>query len=231
MPSRLTPRRVNAVAAVAAVMLAIPAVAGAADREADQQIAGDSVLTIDDVPTGLEEIAASDEPTTQTGAACKAIRVAGQAASAAPNTEVAFRTAVDPTAEANITNQVSVFASTRKAKAAYGAYAASSAKRCFTSALERIVLDQLEDPSARVHVTVDRFAPELGDAAVGYDVVIALSTQRDAATLYADIQVVRVGRGLDAFGFFNQGSTPPSAGVDAMTRAGVSKLEAALATS
>jgi hypothetical protein len=221
------------VASVAAVVIAvlIPASAGAASRAADQQIADDSVLTTDDVPTGFDETPATDEPDLKPGPACKAQRVAAKASDAVPHTEVEFRTPGDATGGgALVDNQVSVFGTAKKAKAAYAAYAASSARKCLTSTYERVFLDQIDDSSARVHVTAERFKPDLGDASVGYDVVIQASARGDSATFYVDVQVVRVGRGLDAFGYFNTGSAPPSDDVDDMTQTGVAKLEDALAT-
>jgi hypothetical protein len=207
------------------VALAVPAPAGAGNRAADQQIADDSVLTIDDVPSGFDEAPADDDPDPQTGAACKQIRAAAKALDAAPHTQVDF------TASARqdlITNQVSVFSSTKRAKAAYAPYAAPKARQCLTTAYERIFLDQIDDPSAEVQVTADRFTPGLGDAAVGYDVVIEASAQGETQTFYVNQQVVRDGRGLDAFAFFFAGTPPASDDVDEMTRTGVDKLEAAL---
>jgi heat shock protein HslJ len=222
-------RRAAIATALAAITLALPAtVAAAAGRAADQQIADDSVLTADDVPAGFNEARASDDPDVQPGAACKAIRAAAKAADAAAHTEVEFRTPGDASGSALINNQVSVFGSTKKAKATYAAYAASTAKRCLTTAYERIFLQQLANPSARVRVTAERFAPDLGDAAVGYDVVIEASAQGDTQKFYVEVEVARVGRGLDAFGFFNTGGRPPSDDVVAMTEASVGKLTAAL---
>jgi hypothetical protein len=202
--------------------------AGAADRSADQQVADDSVLTTEDVPTGFNETQADDSSDVEAGPACKAIRAAAKTADAGPHTEVEFRTPGDETGSALINNQVSVLSSAKRAKAVYAPYAASSAKRCLTSAYERIFLQEIKDTSARVRVTAERFTPDLGDAAVGYDVVIKASAKGDSETFYVQVEVVRVGRGLDAFGFFNTGSAPPSGDVDAMTSTGVDKLTAAL---
>ena len=214
-----------AAAAAVLVALAIPASAGAGDRAADQEIADDSVLTIDDVPSGFDQAPANDEPDVQAGAACKEIRASAKALDAAPHTQVEFGTSARQDV---ISNQVSVFSSTRRAKAAYAPYAAPKARQCLTAAYQRVLLQQIDDPSAEVRVTADRFAPELGDAAVGYEVVIHASAGGETATFYVNQQVVRDGRGLDAFAFFFTGTKPPSDEVDEMTRTGVDRLEAAL---
>jgi len=221
-----------AVATVAAV-LSMPALAGAADRGADQQIADESALTIDDVPTGFNEEAADDSSDPQPGAACRAIRKAAKAADAAPHTEVEFRTPGDDSGSALINNQVSVLASPKRAKVIFAAYAARDARRCLTGAYESIFTEQLDDPTAKVVVNADRYTPDLGDASVGYEVEIVATAQGDSNTIYVenfyvDIEVARVGRALDAFGFFNTRNPPPSDDVVAMTDAAVARLEAAL---
>jgi hypothetical protein len=210
------------------VALAVPAPAGAGNRAADQQIADDSVLTIDDVPNGFDQAPADDDRDPQTGAVCKRIRAAAKLVDAAPHREVQFATPGDETGSALIINQVSVMKSVKQAKAAYTAYAAPKARQCLTTAYERVFLDQINDPTAQVQVTADRFTPDLGDTAVGYEVVIEASAQDESEVFYVNQQVIRDGRGLDAFSFFNTGSAPPSDDVDAMTREGVEKLEAAL---
>jgi hypothetical protein len=186
------------------------------------------VLTIDDVPSGFDRVRAEDERDLQAGAACKQIRAAAKAADAAAHSKVEFRTPGDETGSALINNQVSVLKSTKLARAVYAAYAAPKARQCLTTAYQRIFLDQINDPSREVQVTADRFTPDLGDAAVGYEVVIEASAQGESSAFFVNLQVIRDGRGLDAFGFFNTGNAPPSDDVDEMTRAGVDKLEAAL---
>jgi hypothetical protein len=218
------PMPLVAVAAVLA-LLATPAPAAAGDRAADQQIADDSVLTIDDVPSGFEEAPTDDEPDVQSGPACKRIRASAKALDAAPHTQVDFGTSGQRDV---ISNQVSVLSSTKRAKAVYAAYAAPKARQCLIAAYQRVFLGQIDDPSAEVRVTAERFVPDLGDAAVGYEVVIEASAGGESQTFFVNQQVVRDGRGLDAFGFFYTGSAPPSDDVDAMTREGVDRLEAAL---
>jgi hypothetical protein len=221
-------RKAYAAALLVVLALAVPAPAGAGDRAADQQIADDSVLTIDDVPSGFEETPADDEPDVQPGAVCKRIRAAAKAADAAPHAAAEFETPGDETGSALINNQVSVLTSPKQAKAVYAAFAAPKARQCFTTAYQRAFLEQIDDPSAEVQVTVDRFTPDLGDTAVGYEIVIEASAQGESRTFFANLQVIRDGRGLDAFGFFNSGSAPVSDDIDAMTREGVDRLEAAL---
>ena len=145
---------------VLVALLAVPAPAGAGDRAADQQIADDSVLTSDDVPSGFDEAPADDDPDPQTGAVCKQIRAAAKALDAAPHTQVDF---TSNARQDVITNQVSVFSSTKRAKAAYAPYAAPKARQCLTTAYERVFLGQINDPNAEVLVTAERFTPGLGD--------------------------------------------------------------------
>jgi hypothetical protein len=216
------------VGTVALAVLWAPALAAAADRSSDQQIADDSVLTIDDVPAGFNETTVDDSPDEPPGPACTAIKKAAKALDAAPHTEVEFRTPGDDSGSALINNQVSVFASAKRAKVVYAAYAARSARNCLTTTYERIFLDQINDSTAEVKATASRYSPDLGDAAVGYEVEIVASAQGESETFYVDVEVARVGRGIDAFGFFNSGNAPPSDDVVAMTDAGVGKLESAL---
>jgi hypothetical protein len=79
-----------------------------------------------------------------------------------------------------------------------------------------------------VQVTVDRYGPDLGDTAVGYEVEIVLSDQGQQETLFVNLEVVRVGRAIDAFAFLNSGVPLASDDIVAMTDTGVERLEAAL---
>jgi len=229
MPTRSSHlRRAVVLASVALGALSVPALAGAADRAADQQVADESVLTLADVPSGFDETTPDDSPDSPPGAACRAIRTAAKALDAAPHDEVQFETPGNDSGGALINNQVSVFATPKRAKAAYAPYAARSAKRCLETEYERIFLRQIDDPSAQVDVSAERFVPGDGDASTGYRVQIDASAQGDAETFYVEVEVVRVGRGIAAFGFFNTGSPPPSADVTDMTETCVARLESAL---
>ena len=223
-------RCVVAVVAAALVVLAAPSgVGAAANRSGDQQIADDGVLTTGDVPTQFHATTPNDTPDRPPGPACAGIRTAAKALDAAPHDEVQFETTPDSAGNnALINNQVSVFASSKPAKAAYAPYAAKSAKACLETEFERVFLEQIGDPSAKVDVSAKRFVPGLGDASVGYRVKIDASAKGDSEAFYVDVEVVRTGRGVNAFGFFNSGSPPPSDDVVSMTETGVQRLENAL---
>jgi hypothetical protein len=230
MNTHLTPiGRVAGVLALALAALATPAVAAAAaDRAGDQQIADDSVLTLDDVPQGFEETTADDTPDAPAGAACRGIRGASKALNAVPHTEVQFESPDRSSGGALINNQVSIFTTPARAKAAYAPYAAKNAKTCLETEYERIFLRQLDDPTAKVDAKATRFVPGFGDASVGYKVTIHASAKGDAETFYVEVEVARASRGVNAFGFFNTGSAPPSEDVQSMTDIGMQQLEAAL---
>ena len=178
---------------VLVALLAVPAPAGAGDRAADQQIADDSVLTIDDVPSGFDEAPARRRSRSANWRGVQAdpcCRQGRRRRAAHARWSSAHR---DETGSALISNQVSVITSTKQAKAAYAPYAAPKARQCLTTAYQRVFLDQINDPSAEVQVTADRFTPGLGDAAVGYEVVIEASAQGESQIFYVNQQVVRDG--------------------------------------
>jgi hypothetical protein len=220
MPRRLIPA---VLALLPPVLLAGTATAGL-ETSADQDITDQSVLTSSDVPLGFEAFADADGDDVQRGAKCKVVTRASKQLNRAPNTEASFaqgRTAL-------INNQVSVFETPKEAKAAYAAYAGKKAPACFERGFEESYAAQLDDPEAEVQVTLDRYGPDLGDAAVGYELQIDLSAGGQQQTLFANLEVVRVGRAIDAFAFINSGEALSSDDIVAMTDAGVGRLEASL---
>ena len=84
------------------------------------------------------------------------------------------------------------------------------------------------DPSEPRPARRGRYDPDLGDQAVGYEIEIEASADGQTESYFVDLQVVRVGRAIDAFGFFNSSGPPPSDDVVAMTETGVDRLAAAL---
>jgi len=212
------------VAAAAVIAVPLPAVAG---PSSDAEIADGAVLTIEDVPAGFEEEPITDEAP-PSGRACKDIRRGRKLLDSAPSAEAEFRTPGDETGGALINNKVTVFKSARGAKRAYAAYAAPQSAECFRLTYEEIFLEQLDDPDASVDISVDEYDPDLGDAAVGYEIEIQASAQGESNTFYIDIEVARVGRAIEGFAFFNSGNPPPSDDVVAMTEAGVGRLESSL---
>lgn len=219
-------RTATFVLAVTAVVMT-PTLAGAAGISSDREIAEGSVLAIDDVPAGFEETPSSDDSPPPGGAACKDIRRGTKALDRGDSSEVDFRSPDTGNGRAIINNKVAVFEKTKAAKAAFAAYDGSDNEECFAKTYEELFLEQLDDPDATVDVTVDRYGPDLGDAAVGYEVAIAVTSQGESDTFYLDIEVIRVGRAIDAFAFGNPSNALPSDDVVQMTETGVERLEAA----
>jgi hypothetical protein len=212
----------------ATAVVTIPSTAGAADRAGDQRIADDSVLTIDDVPDGFKVSPDSDGPP-PAGAECKAIRKGRAALSAVPNAEGNFlNTPPNGSGSERISSKVSVFGKTKAAKAAFAGYAGDDSEACFERTYEELLLDELDIPDATVDVTVDRYEPDLGDDAVGYELEIALAAQGDSQTLFYDIEVTRVGRAVAGFAFLDTGEPFPSDEIVDMTDTSVERLEDAL---
>jgi hypothetical protein len=210
------------IAALAVTVWAAPA-HGGLETSDDELISQGSVLTQADVPAGFEQFADDDAPEPDRGASCKAVTRASEALNAAPNTEASFAQGRD----ALINNQVSVFEDARQAKAAFVAYANKKAPRCFRDGFEETYAARLSE-SGKVDVTVDRYQPDLGDTSVGYEVEIALSDQGESQTLFANLEVVRVGRAIDAFAFISADEPLSSDDIVSMTEAGVTRLEDAL---
>jgi hypothetical protein len=213
----------------AAVVVVLTAgVAGAAGA-ADERIARRSVLTTRDVPQGFSATAPSNESDPAgVEAACASIRRGRLAMKAAPNHEVAFRTPTNSSQGALIDNKVAVFAGAKAAARTLDAYAAKTSATCFKNSYEQLLRSQVSDPKANVEVGVERFDPGLGDDSTGYKVSIYAGVGSRSQRFFVNIQLVRVGRGIDAFGFFNTGREPPAADVRDMTTTGVARLTHAL---
>jgi len=225
MPRRLI---TAAIALLITVVLASPATAGL-ETSKDQQIADESVLTSSDVPSGFEQVPPDDDDTTPASKVCRTVRRGRDALDDAPNAEVEFRTRGDASGSALIGNKVAVFETTKAATRALRAYADDDTGRCFEQNYRKIFESELAGADgASVEVTSSRYAPDGGDAAVGYEVEIEASAEGDSQTFYVDLAVYRVGRTIDAFAYFNSGSQPPSDDVAAMTDAGLGRLEDAL---
>jgi hypothetical protein len=217
---------VAAALAAGIAALSVTAPVGATES-ADQQIADDSVLTADDVPTVFHtsKVGDSREPA---GKACLSIRKARKALRKATNKEVAFQTDPGQQGGALIDNKVAVFPSKKSAQAVLASYSTSSTDDCFTKTYQELFRDQLHDPKAKVDVSTSEYLPGLGDTSVGFDVRIDVSSHGKSNSFYVDLQLVRVKRAIDAFAFQNSGGKPPADDVSAMTRTGVTRLETAL---
>jgi hypothetical protein len=121
-----------------------------------------------------------------------------------------------------------VFPSVKGAREALAFYDSPQAGECLRTTYEKVFRDQLHNPKATVDVKVDAYLPDLGDASTGYEVTIAASAKGQSQTFYVDVELMQVGRAVDAFGFFNSGSPPPSDDVTSMTKTGVDRLAQAL---
>lgn len=208
-------------------LMATPTVA-TAGISSDQERADQSVLTIDDVPPGFSKDTSAEEDPAPRGADCKDIRRGGKALDAVPNKDVSFLTPESTAGRAVINNQVSVFETTKAAKRVYAAFSGPDSETCFESSYDDLFFERLGDPGAIVDVTVDRYEPDLGDAAVGYELEIAVTAGGQSQIFYVDLEVARVGRGIAAFAFVNPGSVPPSDDVVEMTETSVDRLEDAV---
>lgn len=205
-------------------VVATPVAAGAGGRGADQDIATESVLTADDVPTGFAQAPAGSDETPSRGPKCKALTKAAKALNAAPNEEVAFRNS----AKALINNQVSVFETPKAAKAAYAGYATKSTETCLEQGFEESYREQLDDPNAEVEVNVLRYEPDLGDASVGYDLEIGIAAGGDTGVLYGTLEVAQLGRAVSGYAFLQENELFASDTIVAVTAAGMARLEQAL---
>jgi hypothetical protein len=210
--------------AIAALVLLVPPAAGAGSRRDDQQIADDSAVTSEDVPAGfVQRPAGADESPTRSPE-CSSLTKAAKALNRAPNTEVSFRQGESSL----INNQVSVFDSPGAAKAAFGAYAGKKASACFEQGFEDSYVEQLDDPDAEVEVTIDRYQPDLGDASAGYELEIGIAAKGETQVLYVNLEIARVGRAVDAFGFVKASELFASDDIVSVTDAGMERLDQAL---
>jgi hypothetical protein len=219
------PTRSALLALAIAACVALPATAAGAGPSSDQELADQSVLTSDDVPSVFtEEPSDSDSSSPPKGASCKALRKSRAAVNAAPNKEVTFNTADGGNGRATINNQVSVFESAKQAKRAYAGYADADTEQCFQEAFEA----QFGATDDAAKVTAKSYKPDLGDASIGYELEISFTEDGEPTVIYADLEVARVGRGINLFGFFNPGNQPPSDDVVEMTETGIERLTDAL---
>jgi hypothetical protein len=219
--------RATWLALTAAVIVAVP-VAATASTASDQRIARDSVLRKSDVPAGFARSATANDNQQYPSSACKSVRRGRDALDAAASKEVEFRTKGGDSGGALINNKVAVFSNVKGARGALAAYDSPQAGECLRATYEKVFRDQLSDPKATVDVKVDAYLPDLGDASTGYEVTIDAAAQAQSETFYVDIELIQVGRAVDAFGFFNSGSPPPSDDVTNMTQTGVDRLAQAL---
>ena len=75
-------------------------------------------------------------------------------------------------------------------------------------------------------MTLDRYEPDLGDESTGYEMEIGIaSADGDTAVLYVNLEIARVGRAIDAFGFIQESELFASDAIVAMTDAGMERLE------
>jgi hypothetical protein len=187
-----------------AVVLGVCATAApaGADRANDQQIADNSVLTADDVP-GFDPHS-NQESTLPDAPECQGLEAARKQLEAAPNKEVEFRT---PSNEQVVDNQVSVLASTRRAKQTLRAYRGAKADDCFVAAFTASITGQ--DGGVDVTIDVSPSAVDVGTNGVAYD-VRATATEGDVSKeLFTTVAVVRVGRAIAAFGLGDSAETVP----------------------
>ena len=217
-------RRLASVFALPLVVLFLPSPAGAATSSDDQQIAEDSALTSADVPTGFVQGPAGVDDPPARSAKCRFLTRAAKTLNRAPNREVSFRQG-----EASlINNQVSVFDDPQAAKVTFAAYAGRKAPACFEQGFEESYAAQLDDPNAEVEVTLDRYRPDLGDASAGYELEIGIAAEGETQVLYVNLEIARVGRAIDAFGFVNANELFPSDDIVSVTDAGMERLDQAL---
>jgi hypothetical protein len=210
--------------ALPVLVLLVPPSAGAGSSSDDQQIAEDSALTTADVPTGFVQGPAGDDDPPARGPECAFITKAAKALNRVPNREVSFRQGQGSL----INNQVSVFESPKAAKAAFTAYAGKKAPACFEQGFEESYAAQLDDPNAEVEVTLDRYQPDLGDTSAGYELEIGIAAQGDTTVLYVNLEIARVGRAINAFGFIKELELFASDDIVSVTDAGMGRLEQAL---
>jgi len=174
-----------------------------ADRANDQQIADNAVLTSDDVP-GFEPHTSGDAPLPEVPE-CRGLERARKQLEAAPNKEVEFR----PPSEAQVVNnQVSVLASTKRAKQVLRAYQSPTAERC----LETTFRGGTASQNRGVDVTVEVSPSPLdsGDDAGAYDLVVTATKGAKTQQIFTTVAVVRVGRAIAAFGLGDESSTVPA---------------------
>ena len=217
-------RMVAAVFALPLVVLLVASTASAGSTSDDQQIADDSALTVEDVPTGFVQGPAGADESPSRSPECSFLTKAAKALNRVPNREVAFRQGQSSL----INNQVSVFDSPKAAKAAFAAYAGKKAQACFEQGFEESYVKQLDDPNAEVEVTIDRYQPDLGDASVGYELEVGIAAKGETQVLYVNLEIARVGRAVDAFGFINANELFASDDIVSVTDAGMERLEQAL---
>ena len=174
-----------------------------ADRANDQQIADNAVLTSDDVP-GFEPHTSGDAPLPEVPE-CRGLERARKQLEAAPNKEVEFR----PPSEAQVVNnQVSVLASTKRAKQVLRAYQSPTAERC----LETTFRGGTASQNRGVDVTVEVSPSPLdsGDDAGAYDLVVTATKDAKTQQIFTTVAVIRVGRAIAAFGLGDESSTVPA---------------------
>ena len=210
--------------------LAIATVVGfastaSAGPSSDQEIADDSVLTIDDVPDGFEEDDAGDDSTLD-APACAAIRKAAEAINDAPNTEVSF-SAGSGDVISLIDNQVTLLASAKRAQVLYRPYAASRARVCLNEGFAESFAARASD-DAEVEADFERFDPDGGDAAVGYEGTVVVSTDDGSVEYFIELYQIRIDRGLVSMLFLNTNSPPPSDDVELMIETVLTRLEDSL---
>lgn len=206
------------------VVVLIASPAGAGTRSDDQQIADDSALASTDVPTGFVQGPAGADESPTRSPECRFLTKAAKALNRAPNREVSFR----QEQASLINNQVSVFDSPKAARAAFGAYASKKAAACFEQGFEESYAEQLDDPDAEVEATIDRYQPDLGDASAGYELEIGIASNGETQVLYVNLEIARLGRAIDAFGFVNANELFASDDIVSVTDAGMERLERAL---
>ena len=191
------------VAGVIVLGVCAAAAPAGADRANDQQIADNAVLTSDDVP-GFEPHTSGDAPLPEVPE-CRGLERARKQLEAAPNKEVEFR----PPSEAQVVNnQVSVLASTKRAKQVLRAYQSPTAERC----LETTFRGGTASRNRGVDVTVEVSPSPLdsGDDAGAYDLVVTATKDAKTQQIFTTVAVVRVGRAIAAFGFGDESSTVPA---------------------
>ncbi len=171
-----------------------PALAGSSD---DQDIADESVLTESDVAGyGLSKTRPSDDPP-PSGAVCKQIRAAINAAEEAPHALTEFADDSGNDAE----SRVVVYPNVKQARKPLKAYSNAKAPRCIESQLERNLQENLE-PGSRYSFDIPRMDIPLGDDGYAYQGVIEVTDPEGQVTdLYFEFGLIRVGRGVAALQF------------------------------
>jgi hypothetical protein len=182
-------------------------------RQTDQAIAKGSVLVIGDFPSGWRTQRASnkaaDEAQAQTPE-CKNYVRARKKARSNPHVDAPEFAQGD---QMYVDNTVLVFADEQAAKTAAQTFTGNEYKTCLSKSTKKVVEARLNKRSVKfddVKVDVgDLSADQAGDATTAQQAVVTVTQGSSTLTLYADLEVVRIGRALAFFSFQNSSTQFP----------------------